>query len=136
MTTMPPRTLAIVAVAVMAGAMPVAAQSRDAATATGDPSRGKALYEETYRCYACHGYRGETTPLAPPLAPRLVPMARSQEAFVTYLRKPATPGMPAYAHAPPAHLGDIYAYLRSLQSQSPSVEQVPLLKALRDRVQR
>src|SRR4051794_21611068 len=46
------------------------------AAATGDAKRGKTLFDQTYRCYACHGYAGETG------SPRLVPMSRTEEAFV------------------------------------------------------
>src|SRR5688572_31402537 len=76
--------------------------------ATGNVARGKTLFTQTYRCYACHGYRGETG------IPRLVPTLRTQEGFVAYIRKPATPGMPSYAHAPMQDLTDIYAYVRSI----------------------
>ncbi len=108
-------------------------QTPGSASVTGEPARGKSLYEQTYRCYACHGYNGETTALG---VPRLVPMARSQEAFIAYLRKPSTPGMPSYPNVPAQDLADIYAHLRSRKSQSPSAESVPLLKALLDRVKR
>jgi mono/diheme cytochrome c family protein len=111
----------------------IAAQTTAPAVLKGDPARGKILYEQTYRCYACHGYRGETTA---PGAPRLVPPARSQDAFIAYVVKPSTPGMPAYANVPAQHLADIYGYLRSLKSDPPPAASVPLLKALLDRLKR
>src|SRR5262249_27732951 len=61
---------------------------------TGDAKRGRELFEKTYRCYACHGFDGQTG------SPRLVPMARTQEAFIAYVRKPSTPGMPKFSAAP------------------------------------
>jgi mono/diheme cytochrome c family protein len=89
--------------------------------ATGNVARGKTLFTQTYRCYACHGYRGETG------IPRLVPTLRTQEGFVAYIRKPATPGMPSYAHAPMQDLTDIYAYVRSIRPDAPPLESIPLL---------
>lgn len=126
------RTLSVLSVvtALLLSASGASAQVAGASI-KGDPERGKSLYTSTYRCYACHGYTGETTA---PGAPRLVPLARSQDAFVAYLRKPSTPGMPAYPHVPAQQLADLHAYLRSLKPTSPPLEAVPLLKALLDRV--
>jgi cytochrome c553 len=90
----------------------------------GQVERGAALYAKTYRCYACHGYSGQTG------LPRLVPMARTEEAFIAYLRKPSTPMMPAYANVPAQDLVDIHAYLRSLKDDSPPVESIPPLNNL------
>ena len=89
--------------------------------ATGNADRGKVLFTQTYRCYACHGYSGETG------SPRLVPSARTQDSFVSYARKPATAAMPSYAHAPAQDLIDIYAYVRSVRSDARPVESIPLL---------
>jgi mono/diheme cytochrome c family protein len=125
------RRTGLVVVVAMLGAAIASAQTRPSAALEGDAARGKKLYEETYRCYACHGHRGETAALG---APRLVPMARSQDAFIAYLHKPSTPGMPNYGHVPQQMLADIHAHLRSLKSQSPALESVPLLKALADRL--
>ena len=70
-----------------------AAQTRPAplAAPTGNAQRGKTLFETTLRCYACHGFDGQTG------SPRLVPMARAEDVFLAYVRKPATPGMPSFA---------------------------------------
>jgi mono/diheme cytochrome c family protein len=129
---LPSRTL-LVAVALAVPAALASAQTTASAVLKGDAARGKILYEQTYRCYACHGYKGETTA---PGAPRLVPPARSQDAFMAYVVKPSTPGMPAYANVPAQHLADIYGYLRSLKSDPPPAASVPLLKALLDRLKR
>src|SRR5262245_24711154 len=96
-------------------------------TPTGDAKRGKELFEKTYRCYACHGFDGQTG------SPRLVPMARSQDAFLAYVRKPATDGMPKFSAAPQNDLVDLYAYIRSIPVAAPAVEQIPLLKSVLDR---
>jgi len=90
---------------------------------TGNVEKGKALFT-TYRCYACHGYAGETG------SPRLVPMKRDQANFIAYLRKPTGAGMPAYADVPEQALADVYAYIRSLSPASPPVDQIPLLEQI------
>jgi mono/diheme cytochrome c family protein len=94
---------------------------------TGNAIRGKTLYDTTLRCYACHGFGGQTG------TPRLVPMTRSEESFITYLRKPATPAMPAFADVPRPDLVDVYAYIRSLPTDAPAADSIPLLKDLIDR---
>lgn len=97
------------------------------ASPTGNAVRGKMLYDKTLRCYACHGFGGQTG------SPRLVPMPRSEESFVTYLRKPATPAMPAFADVPRQDLVDLYAYIKSLPADAPSADAIPILKDLIDR---
>ena len=98
-----------------------------AQTPTGDAKRGKELFDKTYRCYACHGFDGQTG------SPRLVPMARSQEAFLTYVRKPSTEGMPKFPTVPERDLVDVYAYIRSIPVAAPPVETIPQLKDVLDR---
>ena len=94
---------------------------------TGDAKRGKELFEKTYRCYACHGFDGQTG------SPRLVPMARTQDAFIAYVRKPSTQGMPKFPAVPEQDLVDVYAYVRSIPVVAPSVDAIPLLKDVIDR---
>jgi mono/diheme cytochrome c family protein len=89
---------------------------------SGDAKRGKTLFDQTYRCYACHGYAGETG------APRLVPMARTEDSFTEFVRKPRVPAMPAFADVPAKDLADVYAYLRSLRSTAPAADSIPLLR--------
>ncbi|HEY6361874.1 MAG TPA: cytochrome c [Vicinamibacterales bacterium] len=93
----------------------------------GNATRGKSLFDKTLRCYACHGFDGQTG------NPRLVPMARTEDAFITYLRKPATPAMPAFADVPRQDLVDVYAYIRSLKVDAPAADSIPLLRDLIDR---
>lgn len=123
------RTLSVVAVLALVVTLPVvSAQSQNPSTApVGDAQRGKDLFATTYRCYACHGFKGET---AAPGAPRLVPMARTREAFIAYLRKPASPAMPTYAKVPEKDLSDVYAYLQSVQMDAAPLESIPLLNNL------
>jgi len=94
---------------------------------TGDAKRGKELFEKTYRCYACHGFDGQTG------SPRLVPMGRTQDAFIAYVRKPSTEGMPKFPAVPEPDLVDVYAYIRSIPVAAPSLDGIPLLKDVLDR---
>jgi mono/diheme cytochrome c family protein len=94
---------------------------------TGDAKRGKELFEKTYRCYACHGFDSQTG------SPRLVPMARTQEAFIAYVRKPSTQGMPKFPAVPEQDLADVYAYVRSIPAAAPPLDSIPLLKDVIDR---
>jgi mono/diheme cytochrome c family protein len=97
------------------------------AAATGDVKHGKELFESNLRCYACHGYDGQTG------SPRLVPMGRPQDAFVAYVRKPSGRGMPSFAATPERDLVDVYAYIRSIAPAAPAVDSLPLLKAIAER---
>ncbi len=117
------RTTAIAAIAIL---FSVVAGAQTPA-ATGDAKRGKDLFEKTLRCYACHGFDAQTG------SPRLVPMVRSQEAFLAYVRKPATPGMPSFADAPERDLTDVYAYIRSIPQAAPPVDGIPIIKSILDR---
>lgn len=109
---------------------PAHAQNLAPATPSGDAKKGKALFEQTYRCYACHGFDGQSG------SPRLVPMARTEDAFITYLRKPSTPAMPPFADVPTTDLADVYAYIRSLRPEAPPLENIPLLKDILEQVKR
>jgi mono/diheme cytochrome c family protein len=108
----------------------VAAQSQPAAplsAPTGNVQRGKVIFDTTLRCFACHGYDGQTG------SPRLVPMARTEDIFLAYVRKPATPGMPSFAAVPEQQLRDVYAYIRSIPQAAPTADSVPLIKGILDR---
>ncbi len=96
-------------------------------TATGDPARGKRLYEQSLRCYACHGFDAQSG------SPRLLPMTRTQAAFITSVRKPSSAAMPSFADAPMQDLTDVYAHIRSLPTTAPSVESLPILQDILQR---
>jgi cytochrome c553 len=111
----------------------VAAKALSAQTPTpptGDAKRGQDLFEKTYKCYACHGYDGQTG------NPRLVPMNRTQEAFLAYVRKPSTTQMPKFVDPPEKDLVDVYAYIRSIPLAAPQADSIPLLKGIIDRRQK
>jgi mono/diheme cytochrome c family protein len=97
------------------------------AAPTGNAQRGKTLFETSLRCYACHGFDGQTG------SPRLVPMARAEDVFLAYVRKPATQGMPSFVAQPEADLRDVYAYIRSIPQAAPAAESLPLIKGILDR---
>ena len=118
------------ALRVIALATAAVAQNQPAAQlapATGNAQRGKTLFETSLRCYACHGFDGQTG------SPRLVPMARAEDVFLAYVRKPATQGMPSFVAIPEADLRDVYAYIRSIPQAAPNADSVPLLKGVLDR---
>jgi mono/diheme cytochrome c family protein len=97
------------------------------AAPTGSAQRGKVVFDTTLRCFACHGYDGQTG------SPRLVPMARTEDVFLAYVRKPATQGMPSFAAVPEQQLRDVYAYIRSIPQAAPAADSVPLIKGILDR---
>ena len=123
---------AFLAIAVNASAQtptPAATQAPAAplAAPSGSAQRGKVVFDTTLRCFACHGYDGQTG------SPRLVPMARSEDIFLAYVRKPATQGMPSFAAVSEQQLRDVYAYIRSIPQAAPSPDSVPLIKGILDR---
>ena len=126
---------ALLAIAVNASAQtptppaapPAAPTGSQLAAPTGNAQRGKAVFETTLRCFACHGYDGQTG------SPRLVPMTRSEDIFLAYVRKPATQGMPSFAAVSEQQLRDAYAYIRSIPQAAPAPDSVPLIKGILDR---
>lgn len=109
-------------------ALSATAVAQELPAPTGDKERGKA-YFLSYKCYACHGYSGQTG------VRRLVPMRFPQEAFIGFVQNSPFPDMPAYRDVPPAKLADLYAYIRSLPADAPDVSKVPLLQEIRERAQ-
>ena len=122
-------TLALMAMAGTASTQEKAATnpSPPLAAPTGNAQRGKLLFETSLRCYACHGFDGQTG------SPRLVPMSRAEDVFLAYVRKPATQGMPSFVAQPEADLRDVYAYIRSIPQAAPAAESLPLIKGILDR---
>ena len=119
---------ALVALVPLAAAQtPTATPAAALAAPSGNAQRGKAVFETTLRCFACHGYDGQTG------SPRLVPMARAEDVFLAYVRKPATQGMPSFAAVPEQQLRDVYAYIRSIPQAAPAPDSVPLIKGILDR---
>jgi mono/diheme cytochrome c family protein len=96
-----------------------------AAFAQSDTKRGKELYVK-YSCYSCHGFDGHGGAGA-----RLVPAKLPLAAFTAYVRNPRQ--MPPYGvkTMPDEDLADVWAYIRTMP-ESPSVREIPLLRALAD----
>jgi len=118
----------IFAMVMLVAAVASAQAPPDGAAPSGDAKRGKTLFDQTYRCYACHGYEGETG------SPRLVPMARSEESFLAFVRKPGTVAMPAFSDVAAKDLSDLYAYLKSLHPTPPAAQSIPLLRGILEQI--
>ena len=102
-------------------------ESQDVEPLLGNTENGEQLFTE-YTCAGCHGYTGETG-----LGTRLNPPRMRQARFIQYLRNPTDPErMPPYQEPEVSNqnLADIYAFLESLPSQSPAIEDIPLLQAI------
>ena len=102
-------------------------ESQNVGPLLGNTENGEQLFTE-YTCSGCHGYTGETG-----LGTRLNPPRMRQARFIQYLRNPTDPErMPAYQEPEVSdqNLADIYAFLESLPSQSPAIEDIPLLQAI------
>jgi mono/diheme cytochrome c family protein len=106
-----------------AGAQPPAGN----AALVGDATRGRPLYADTFNCYACHGFDGQTGER------RLVPMNYTQEGFITFVQSSPLPNMPAFPDAPAQALADIYAYINTIPADAPAVADVPLLREILER---
>ena len=109
----------------------VAKSQSDTASLRGDAEAGKVQYM-SYGCYACHGHTGETGDGA-----KLNPPRFEQPGFIAYVRNPpplsAGPfRMPAYGgdSVTDQVLADIYAFLESLESSTPPLEDISLLNDL------
>ena len=76
-----------------------------------DTTKGNAAYVK-HGCWACHGFVGQGGAAGPKLAPDPKPY----EVFSVFIRHSAGP-MPPYTETilSNADLGDIYAYLKSIQ---------------------
>ena len=107
-----------------------AAQPQEARSdPSGDAETGQALFT-TYKCYACHGYGGQTG------SPRLVPMRLEEAAFLRVVSVgSATGAMPSYADAPVESLEHIYAYIRSIPPDTTAASDIPLLHAILEEIE-
>ena len=126
MNRLPLFTLALLTLTILfVGGQP--SESQDVESLLGDTENGQQLFTE-YTCAGCHGYTGETG-----LGTRLNPPRMRQARFIQYLRNPTNPErMPPYQEPEVSdqNLADIYAFLESLPSQSPAIEDIPLLQAI------
>jgi mono/diheme cytochrome c family protein len=116
---------AVTAAAAMVGLALSAQQSGQAVA--GDAARGKPLFSDTFNCYACHGFDGQSGER------RLVPLNYTQEGFITFVQSSPLPNMPAFPDATAQQLADIYAYIRTIPADAPPLGEVPLLRDILDR---
>jgi cytochrome c553 len=103
---------------------------------TGNAVTGKQLYE-SYTCYACHGFNGETGARA--LVGNRSSNLATESNFITFLRaranvappQPST-SMPNYSAATlsDAQAKDIYAHIKSFKSTAPPVDEIPVFKQI------
>lgn len=99
-------------------------------TIVGDAARGEPLFADTFNCYACHGFDGQSGER------RLVPLNYTQEGFITFVQSSPLPNMPAYPDASAQQLADIYAYIRTIAPDAPPLAEVPLLREILERKDR
>jgi mono/diheme cytochrome c family protein len=123
------------------GAAPITNVPEPTSPVTGNAANGKALFQ-TYGCYACHGYNGETG--ARPFVGRWGNLG-TEQGFITFLRgranvAPLAPStsMPNFAQSELSdkQAKDIYAYIRTLKSTAPDLKDIPALSAIVDAAKR
>jgi mono/diheme cytochrome c family protein len=117
----------LLACAALGAAAALAQPPADTAALAGDAGRGRPLFADTFNCYACHGFDGQSGER------RLVPLNYTQEGFITFVQNSPLPNMPAFPDASPQQLADIYAYIRTIPVDAPAVADLPLLRDIRDR---
>ena len=121
---------AMLAAAALTGAALIslssAAQQQNQAVA-GDAARGKPLFSDTFNCYACHGFDAQSGER------RLVPMNYTQEGFITFVQNSPLPNMPAFPDASAQQLADIYADIRTIPADAPTLADLPLLRDILER---
>jgi mono/diheme cytochrome c family protein len=118
----------VIGIAALAvGALLSTAASAQAPVPAGNAERGKALFADTYNCYACHGFDAQSGER------RLVPLNYTPEGFITFVQNSPLPNMPAFPDASAQVLADIYAYIKTIPADAPALDEVPLLKDILDR---
>jgi mono/diheme cytochrome c family protein len=93
----------------------------------GNAQRGAPLYSDKYNCYACHGFDAQSGER------RLVPMNYTQDGFITFVQNSPLPQMPRFPDASAQDLADIYAYIRTIQADAPTIDDLPALREIRAR---
>jgi mono/diheme cytochrome c family protein len=122
------RLFGIAAAATLGAALSAAVSGQAPASApAGNAERGRALFSDTYNCYACHGFDAQSGER------RLVPLNYTPEGFITFVQNSPLPNMPAFPDASPQVLADIYAYIKTIPADAPALDDVALLKDIRDR---
>ena len=117
----------LAAAALLAVGTLVQSAAQQSTSVVGDAQRGAPLFSDKYNCYACHGFDAQSGER------RLVPMNYTQDGFITFVQKSPLPQMPAFPDASAQDLADIYAYIRSISADAPTIDDVPLLREIRAR---
>ncbi len=111
-------SIAIFACAILLAALPTRIQARpqrNQNVPAGDAAKGKQAFS-THMCATCHGAEGQGA-----VGPQIAPPGRLFPDFVQKVRQPAGKMPPFSAQVlPDSDLADIYAYLQSLNSNTPS----------------
>lgn len=113
------RTRSGTILAVMCMAATTVASAQDA-----DVERGRYLYTDGYKCYACHGYDGQAG------QPRLVPLNFTLEGFTALVQNSPLPQMPSFADVPADDLAAIFAYIGSIPVDAPEIGDIDLLSEI------
>ena len=108
--------------------------------ATGDPNKGKTLFA-AHRCFACHGYNGETGTRLLQEDGTFIPRLLTVRGFTAFIRAPR-PGdappvgssvtMPSYgvSSLPDPQAADLFAYIKTFKPTQPALTDIPLLNQM------
>lgn len=118
---------AAVVAGIVLGLSSLSAQSQEGASLAGDPGRGERYFTDGYKCYACHGFDGQSG------ARRLVPLNYTQGAFINFVQNSPLPQMPAYNDMPAQALADVYSYIQTIPADAPEIDTIPLLDDILER---
>ena len=121
------RTAFACAALTSAAAIALSLSAQQSQPITGDAARGQPLFADTFNCYACHGFDAQSGER------RLVPLNYTQEGFITFVQGSPLPNMPAFPDASAQQLADIYAYIRTIPADAPTLGDVPLLRDILER---
>jgi mono/diheme cytochrome c family protein len=95
---------------------------------SGSPAgRGEYLFTEGYKCFACHGYDGQSGER------RLVPLNYNVEGFTALVQNSPFPQMPSYNDVPDDDLADIFAYIRTISVDAPEIGDIDILNDIAQR---
>lgn len=103
----------------------------------GDAEKGEQLFSD-FACYACHGYNAT---MRVPLVGDASGIMSNEQLFLNFLRlradqNPTNPknSMPNYAASTLSdeQALDIYAYIKSVEDDPPSVEDNPVMQEMLD----
>lgn len=89
-----------------------------------DVERGRYLFTDGYKCYACHGFDAQTG------ARRLVPLNFTLDGFTALVQNSPLPQMPSFADVSAEDLAAIFAYIGTIPVDAPAIEEIDLLSEI------